>query len=80
MPSEDSSSVSLESYSFLPEWEPHEAVWMGWAEESEPPPVKTVFPEMAKALTPLVRVVIGCTEATEAEARKALADAPQPVH
>ena len=60
-------------FTFLPEWAPHEAVWMGWSPSPERRPVQI---EMIRALTPHVTVRLMVTsDRRKAEASEALSAA-----
>jgi agmatine deiminase len=60
------SSPEPHGYSFPPEWEPHEAVWVGWTSEAEHHGVKV---EMIRALAPSATVRVKVVDAAgEAQA------------
>jgi agmatine deiminase len=58
---------AMAGYTFPPEWEPHDAVWVGWTDEAEHHAVKA---EMIRALTPTVPVRVKVVD----EAGRAQAD------
>jgi len=62
-------------FSFPPEWEPHEAVWMGWGSRGEAHPDELVplWTEVIGALTPHVPVkLVAGSEASARDARDRL--------
>jgi len=66
------------AFTFPPEWQAHDAVWMGWGARGGGPHPEGFIPlwaEMLRALTPHVTVKMTVTSpAREAEARAALAE------
>lgn len=72
---EDGRAIEVADFTFPPEWEPHEAVWMGWGSRGGPHPEDLVplWIEVIAALTPHVQVkLVAGSEEDAADARERL--------